>query len=76
MRILTCIQGGYRFRNYFAAAARKISINGGRGEGGEGGGGIGSYIQDLKVSTEVAVTGSGRRLFHSLMVRGKKDSFL
>ena len=47
-----------------------------RVEGGGGGVGRGSYIQDLKVSTEGAVTGSGGRLFHSLMVRGKKDSFL
>ena len=31
----------------------------------------GSYIRDLKVSTEGAVIGSGGRLFHWLMVRGR-----
>ena len=52
------------------------SASRGRGVGGRGKEGRGSYIRDLKVSTESAVIGSGGRLFHSLMVRGKKDSFL
>ena len=69
----------YQFRKYFAAAAPMISIKGGGGEEERGWGGEvgrGSYIPDLKVSTKGAVTASGGRLFHSLMVRGKKDSFL
>ena len=47
---------------------RSASRGGGEGEGREG--------ELYPVSTEGAVIGSGGRLFHSLMVRGKKDSFL
>ena len=58
-------------------SVREAGEGGGReGRGGRGREGRGSYIPDLNYSTEGAVTACDGRLFHSLMVQGKKDSFL
>ena len=54
------------------STSREVGLEGGGREGWGGDVGRGSYIRDLNISTEGAVTACAGRLFHSLMVRGRR----